>query len=62
MNSQCRQRNPRPSGHAGSLFKHNLVDAVDNKSTEIKTDCNGNKHNTLLKLLSGKTAVKLQKS
>jgi len=50
MSSQCRKRNPRPSGYSSP--KHNLVDVVDNDSAEIEKDENKNKYNTFLKLLS----------
>lgn len=53
MNTQCRKRNPRPSGHKSSLFNHALVDDVDNASGhEIEANQNKNKYNTCLKLLS----------
>ena len=55
MKSQCRKRNPRPSGHPSPISKHNRVDIADNASTTIETD--GNKYNTFLKLLSGENAV-----
>ena len=57
MNSQCRKRNPRPSGLPSPISKHNLVHVVDDASAEIETDGNKNKYNTFLKLLSGETAV-----
>ena len=56
MSSQCRKRNPRPSGYPG--HKHNLVDIADNASAEIEKDGNKIKYNTFLKLLSGETRSK----
>ena len=38
MSSQCRKRNPRPSGHSSSISKHNRVDVVNDASAEIETD------------------------
>ena len=58
MSSQCRKRNPRPSGHPSPISNHNLVDVADNVSVEIEKDENKNKYNTFLKLLSGETTVK----
>ena len=58
MSSQCRKRNPRPSGHPSRISNHNLVDVADNASVEIEKDENKNKYNTFLKLLSGETRSK----
>ena len=57
MNSQCRKRNPRPSGLPSPISKHNLIDVADDASVEIEKDGNENKYDTFLKLLSGETAV-----
>ena len=59
MSSQCRKRNPRPSGHPGLVSNHNLVGVADNASAEIEKDGNKNKYNTFLKLLSGEARFKM---